>query len=93
MNTCLYVASIPYSAKEINLIEFFEEVGEVVYAKIIYNKETHLSRGFGFVEMANEAEAIEALKLDGALFGKRKIVVKEAIDDYKKDKNNKSKEV
>lgn len=90
MNTCLYVASIPYSAREINLIEFFEQAGEVVHAKIIYNRETHLSRGFGFVEMANEAEAQEALKLNGALFGKRKIVVKEAIDDYK---NQKSKEI
>jgi len=80
MSTSLYVASIPYNAREINLIELFEEVGEVVYARIVRDRETKLSRGFGFVEMANEAEAQEALKLNGTTFGKSKIIVKPALD-------------
>lgn len=89
MNTRLYVGSIPYTAKEVNLAEFFEQAGEVVYVKVIRNKETKLSRGFGFVEMASEEDAKAALKLNGSQMGKCKIVVKEAFDneDFKNQKN------
>ncbi len=85
MTARLFVSSIPYAATEFSLKEHFDQAGQVVYVKIINHKETGLSRGFGFVEMANEKEADEALKLNGKKFGDRKIWVKLARDseDYK----------
>jgi len=84
MNTRLYVGSIPYAVTEVKLKEYFEQAGRVVYVKIIKNRETGLSRGFGFVEMATLEETSKALELNGKDFEKRKIIVKEAFDseDY-----------
>ena len=75
----IYVSNLSYNVTDEDLQDFFAEYGEVSSAKVITDKFTNRSRGFGFVEMANDEEgqkAIAALnetELDG-----RVIVVKPA---------------
>ena len=60
----IFVSNINYTTKEEQLLESFQNHGEVTSAKIIMDRDTGRSKGFGFVEMTNEAEgkqAIEAL--------------------------------
>ena len=60
----IYVGNLPYNTTETELEEMFSPHGEVSQAKVIADRETGRSRGFGFVEMANDDEgnaAIEAL--------------------------------
>ena len=60
----IFVSNINYTTKEEQLLELFQNHGEVTSAKIIMDRDTGRSKGFGFVEMTNEAEgkqAIEAL--------------------------------
>ncbi len=66
---------------EAELKEIFEEYGEVGSAKIIIDKYSGKSKGFGFVEMPNEAEAKKAIEeLNGAEIQGRKIIVNESIE-------------
>ena len=66
---------------EAELKEIFEEYGEVGSAKIIIDKYSGKSKGFGFVEMPNEAEAKKAIEeLNGAEVQGRKIIVNESIE-------------
>ena len=58
----IFVSSLSFKAKKEDLIELFAPFGEVLSARIILNKETRRSRGYGFVEMANEEEALAAIK-------------------------------
>ncbi len=75
----IYVANIAFSAEEGDLRELFEGFGEVSSAKIILDKETRRSRGFGFVEMADDTEAREAInKLNGSSFQGKTLNVTEA---------------
>jgi RNA recognition motif-containing protein len=75
----LYVSNISRTAKEDALRELFAEFGEVTSAKIINDRYTGESRGFGFVEMTNENEALEAIKeLTNKNFEGRNLVVTEA---------------
>jgi RNA recognition motif-containing protein len=75
----LYVSNISRSAKEDALRELFAEFGEVTSAKIINDRYTGESKGFGFVEMTNENEALEAIKeLTNKNFEGRNLVVTEA---------------
>lgn len=74
----LYVANLPYSATEEELEDLFAQHGEVKSAKIITDRDTGNSRGFGFVEMDNSDEAMN--NLNGASMGGRDIAVKPAID-------------
>lgn len=79
MSTKLFVGSLPWSIDDATLRETFEEHGNVVSAKVIKDRDTGRSRGFGFVEMENSADAksaIDALN-DSDLKG-RNIVVNEA---------------
>ncbi len=72
----LYVASLPYSITDEQLAEYFAQVGTVVSAVVMKDKETRRSRGFGFVEMATEEEANAAIeKLHGADMEGRTLVV------------------
>ena len=57
----IYVANIPFKASEPELKGLFEEYGEVSSAKIIMDKVTQRSRGFGFIEMADESAARQAI--------------------------------
>ena len=63
----IYVGNLPYSITEDELRQAFERYGEVSSAKIVIDRETGRSKGFGFVEMPDQGEAEAAVKaLDGA---------------------------
>lgn len=75
----LYVGGIPYSTTEADLKEVFAGVGEVLSAVIIIDKMTGRSKGFGFVEMANDADADKAItEWNGKEFQGRTLTVNEA---------------
>lgn len=75
----LFVAGLPYDLYDEELVEIFEKFGPIVSAKVAMDKETGKSRGFGFVEMQNEADGREAIEhLKDIAFGKKQLVVKEA---------------
>ncbi len=75
----IYVANIAYSAKDQDLRELFEAHGEVTSAKIIMDKATNRSRGFGFVEMADDSSGRAAIEAtNGQSFHGRDLVVNEA---------------
>lgn len=63
----IYVGNLPYSVRDQELRETFEAFGTVTAAEVIFDKRTRRSRGYGFVEMASEAEARRAIE---ALNGK-----------------------
>ncbi len=60
--TNIYIGNLSYGIKEEGLKEIFEEFGDVSSAKIIKDRETGRSKGFGFVEMAEESEANQAIE-------------------------------
>ncbi len=75
----LYVGNLPFSASEDELGDTFGEFGAVASVKIINDRETGRSKGFGFVEMNNDEEAKAAMsELDGKDFGGRNLKVNEA---------------
>lgn len=75
----IFCGSLPFSLKEDELRGFFEEYGEVASAKIITDRFTGRSKGFGFVEMPVEEEARKAIsELNGAEVDGRTIVVNES---------------
>jgi RNA recognition motif-containing protein len=79
MGTKLYVGNLPYSATEERLQQHFAQHGSVVSARIITDKFSGRSKGFGFIEMAADAEAQKAIEaLNGVDFEGRNIVVSEA---------------
>jgi RNA recognition motif-containing protein len=73
----LYVGNLTYDTTEDDLVELFQNYGEVLSAQIIIDRETNRSRGFGFVEMAEGAEAA-AEGLNGQDFRGRNLTVNEA---------------
>jgi RNA recognition motif-containing protein len=75
----IYVANIPFKASDADLKELFEEYGEVSSAKIIMDKLTQRSRGFGFVEMKDDAAAKTAIDaLNGYSYEGKQLSVNEA---------------
>ncbi len=79
MSTKLFVGSLPWSVNDQKLRETFEQHGTVVSAKIITDRDTQRSRGFGFVEMENSEDASKAIKaLNDSEIDGRNIVVNEA---------------
>lgn len=79
MTNKLFVAGLPYSITDSQLEEHFSKIGNVVSAKVITDKYTGQSKGFGFVEMDTPEMAEKAMKeLDGTNFEGRTIIVKEA---------------
>jgi RNA recognition motif-containing protein len=74
--TKLFVGSLPFETTEVELQQMFVQFGPVASAKLISERETGRSRGFGFVEMADDAHAQAAIKkLHGSSVGTRQIVV------------------
>lgn len=72
----IYVSNLSFSVQDEDLKEFFAEYGEVTSAKVIMDKFTNRSRGFGFVEMSDEAAGQKAIQeLDGATVDGRAIKV------------------
>jgi len=75
----IYVGNLDYNVNENDLNGIFEEYGAVSSAKIITDKFSGRSKGFGFVIMDNDEEANNAIKeLNGATYENRKMVVNEA---------------
>src|SRR3984885_16051615 len=75
----IYLGNLSYSATENSIRDLFEGYGAVTTVKIVSDKFTGSSRGFGFVEMANDDEAQKAIaELNGKEFEGRKIVVNES---------------
>ena len=75
----LYVGNLAYSVTSEDLQEMFEQYGQVRSAQVLSDRETGRSRGFGFVEMDNDAEAEAAIEaLDGNDHGGRRLTVNEA---------------
>jgi|SRR5580692_1763606 RNA recognition motif-containing protein len=75
----IYVANLSFDIQDEDLKEFFAPYGEVTSAKVIKDKETGRSRGFGFVEMSDDTAAKKAIaELDGATVENRAIKVNEA---------------
>jgi len=75
----IYVGNLDYGTTDQSLTDLFSPFGEVVSAKIIKDRDTNRSKGFGFVEMASKNEGIKAIsKLDGQDLNGRNIKVNEA---------------
>ncbi|MDO8546717.1 MAG: RNA-binding protein [Nitrospirales bacterium] len=85
MGTKLYVGGLPYSTTEQQLSELFAPQGSVASAKVITDKFTGQSRGFGFVEMSTEDEAQKAISaLNGTQLDGRTMTVNEAKPQEKR---------
>ena len=79
MGSKLYVGNLPFNTTEQSLNDLFADHGAVTSARIITDRETGRSKGFGFVEMSNGDEAQSAIEtLTGQEFQGRKLVVNEA---------------
>lgn len=75
----LFVGNLPHDITERDLIDIFNQMGSVQSAKIVFDRDSGRSKGFGFVEMENDTEADAAIKqYDGGTLDRRIITVKEA---------------
>ena len=75
----LFVGNLPYSTTNEDLQKHFEQYGEVLSAAVIMDRATNRSKGFGFVEMAEDSAADTAIaQADGAELDGRKLTVSEA---------------
>ena len=76
----IFVANLNYKIRKENLEAIFAEYGEVSSAKIIFDRDTRRSKGYGFVEMPNEEQARQAIAdLNGAEWEGKEILVKESV--------------
>lgn len=84
MSIRIFVANLPFSADDDTLRRHFEQCGRVTEAKVLIDRETQRSRGFGFVEMSDEEGAVAIHKLDGSEMKGRPLVVNEARPQEKR---------
>ena len=85
----IYVGNLPYSTDRDELKSTFGAFGEVSTARIVTDRETGKSKGFGFVEMPNDNEARQAIEeLNGKEIGGRKAVVNEARPREERPRGN-----
>lgn len=79
MGNKLYVGNLPYGVRDNDLEQAFGQFGAVTSARVMMERDTGRSKGFGFVEMGNDAEAQAAIQgMNGQPLGGRSIVVNEA---------------
>ncbi|ACX51363.1 MULTISPECIES: RNA recognition motif domain-containing protein [Ammonifex] len=78
MARTLYVGNLPWSTQAEELAEIFSAYGEVLSSRIIVDRQTGRSRGFGFVEVRDEDAEAMIRALNGAEYGGRVLVVNEA---------------
>jgi hypothetical protein len=79
MGNKLYVGNLPYSVRDSDLEQAFGQFGSVTSAKVMMERDTGRSKGFGFVEMGSDAEAQAAISgMNGQPLGGRSVVVNEA---------------
>jgi RNA recognition motif-containing protein len=89
MSCSMYVGNLPYTADSDSLIEIFGVYGTVVSSRVITDRDTGRSKGFGFVEMSTADEAASAIKeLDNAEVNGRNIKVNLALPKEDKQRNN-----
>lgn len=85
----IYVSNLSFNVQDEDLQSYFADYGEVTSAKVINDKETGRSRGFGFVEMNDDSAAQKAItELDGATVDGRAIKVSEAKPREQRSNNN-----
>ena len=86
MSKKIYVGNMSYDTNESGLTELFSEFGEVVSTKIIEDQFSGRSKGFGFIEMANDEEAVAAINaLNGKEVDGRELKINEAFDKPKRN--------
>lgn len=79
MGNKLYVGNLPYSVRDEDLQQSFGQFGTVTSAKVMMERDTGRSKGFGFVEMGSDADAQAAINgMNGQALGGRNVVVNEA---------------
>ena len=79
MGNKLYVGNLPYTYRDSDMEQAFSQFGEVTSAKVMMDRDTGRSKGFGFVEMGSESDAQAAIEgLNGSSVGGRDLVVNEA---------------
>jgi RNA recognition motif-containing protein len=79
MGKRLYVGNLPFNSTDQLLLDTFSQCGKVESAKVITDRDTGRSKGFGFVEMSTEAEAADAIsKFNHAEYEGRQLTVNEA---------------
>lgn len=84
----LYVGSLPYSVTEEDLRNLFVPYGSIRSVRIITDKQTGQSKGFGFVEMESEEEAQRAIEgVNGKQLGARTLIVNEARPEQRKERS------
>ncbi|MDC7220698.1 MAG: RNA-binding protein [Spirochaetales bacterium] len=89
MATNLYVGNMSFNAAEGDLGDLFAEFGQVNSVKIITDRDTNRSKGFGFVEMEDQAAAEAAIeKLNGSSWMDRNLVVNVARERTERPRNN-----
>lgn len=89
MATKLFVGSLAYTATDDDLSAFFAPVGTVVSAKVIMDRDTNRSKGFGFVEMSSDEEAKAAVdQLNGKELNGRAVAVSEARPQAPRENRN-----
>lgn len=75
----IYVSNLSFAIQDEELRDFFAPYGEVTSARVVMDRDTNRSRGFGFVEMANNQEGQKAIaELNGVMADGRSITVNEA---------------
>jgi RNA recognition motif-containing protein len=85
--TKLFVGGLPYSVTDDELQELFAPFGTITSAKVIIDRETNRSKGFGFVEMENDDEAKAAIaEMHDKEIGGRKIAVNEARPQERRER-------
>ena len=85
----IYVSNLSFNVEDEDLRSYFADYGDVSSAKVITDKATSRSRGFGFVEMSDDAAAQKAIaELDGATVDGRAIKVTEARPREERSNNN-----
>jgi RNA recognition motif-containing protein len=85
----IYVGNLPWSATDASLQEAFSAFGEVTSASVVTDRETGRSRGFGFIEMEDGADADKAIReLDGRDLDGRAMRVNEARPKERRERSN-----
>jgi RNA recognition motif-containing protein len=85
----IFIGSLPFSLKETELRSYFEKYGEVTSVKIITDKYSGKSKGFGFIEMPDEDSAKEAIEeLNDSEISGRKVVVNKAEEKKEGDRRS-----
>ena len=79
MSTKLYVGNLPFSTTEADILNLFQQAGRAVRCNLIVDRATNRSKGFAFVEMGSEEEALKAItQFNGRQLDRRTLTVSEA---------------